>query len=47
MDVRDTIYINGAWVPSSGSGTLELRYIRPWEKSAPAARIFKIKFTVP
>ena len=34
-------------VGASGSGTLELRYLRPWEKSAPAARIFKIKFTVP
>jgi predicted secreted protein len=34
-------------VGASGSGTLELRYLRPWEKSAPAARVFKIKFTVP
>ena len=33
-------------VGASGSGTLELRYLRPWEKSAPAARIFKIKFTI-
>jgi aldehyde dehydrogenase (NAD+) len=24
MDVRDKIYINGAWVPSTGSGTLEV-----------------------
>jgi len=34
-------------VGASGSGTLELRYLRPWEKSAPAAHVFKIKFTVP
>ena len=33
-------------VGASGSGTLELRYLRPWEKSAPAARIFKIKFII-
>jgi predicted secreted protein len=33
-------------VGASGSGTLELRYLRPWEKSAPPARIFKIKFTI-
>jgi inhibitor of cysteine peptidase len=33
-------------VGASGSGTLELRYLRPWEKSAPAARTFKIKFTI-
>jgi predicted secreted protein len=33
-------------VGKSGSGTIELRYMRPWEKSAPAARIFKIKFTI-
>lgn len=24
MDVRDKIYVNGAWVPSSGTGTLEV-----------------------
>ncbi len=24
MDVRDKIYINGAWVPSTGKGTLEV-----------------------
>jgi len=24
MDVRDKIYINGSWVPSSGTGTLEV-----------------------
>jgi len=24
MDVRDTIYIDGAWVPSTGTGTLEV-----------------------
>ena len=24
MVVRDTIYINGAWVPSTGKGTLEV-----------------------
>ena len=24
MDVRDKIYINGAWVPSTGSGTLDV-----------------------
>ena len=24
MDVRDKIYINGAWVPSTGTGTLEV-----------------------
>ena len=24
MDVRDKIYINGAWVPSTGTGTLSV-----------------------
>jgi hypothetical protein len=24
MDVRENIYINGAWVPSTGTGTLEV-----------------------
>jgi aldehyde dehydrogenase (NAD+) len=24
MDIRDSIYINGAWVPSTGTGTLEV-----------------------
>jgi len=33
-------------VGASGSGTLELRYRRPWEKSTPPARTFKIKFTI-
>ena len=26
MDVRDKIYINGGWVPSTGTGTLEVLF---------------------
>lgn len=31
---------------ASGSGTLELRYLRPWEKNKPPAKVFKINLTV-
>jgi inhibitor of cysteine peptidase len=31
---------------ASGSGTLELRYLRPWEKDKAPAKVFKIKLTV-
>lgn len=31
---------------AAGSGTLELRYLRPWEKTKPPAKVFKIKLTV-
>jgi len=30
-------------VEASGSGTLEMRYVRPWEKGTPPARVFKIR----
>ena len=33
-------------IEASGSGTLELRYIRPWEKGTPPARVFKILLIV-
>jgi inhibitor of cysteine peptidase len=29
-----------------GSGTLELRYIRPWEKNTAPAKVFRIKLIV-
>ena len=29
-----------------GSGTLEMRYLRPWEKDKPPAKVFKINLTV-
>ena len=31
---------------ASGSGTLELRYVRPWEKDKAPAKVFKINLTV-
>ncbi|HYK66162.1 MAG TPA: protease inhibitor I42 family protein [Patescibacteria group bacterium] len=31
---------------ASGSGTLELRYLRPWEKDKAPAKVFSIKLTV-
>jgi len=31
---------------TSGSGTLELRYLRPWEKDKAPAKVFRIKLTV-
>jgi inhibitor of cysteine peptidase len=31
---------------ASGSGTLELRYLRPWEKDKAPAKVFRIKLTV-
>ena len=33
-------------VEAPGTGTLELRYLRPWEESARPAKVFKIRFTV-
>jgi len=33
-------------IEASGTGTLELRYIRPWEKGTPPARVFKILLIV-
>ena len=33
-------------IEASGSGTLELRYIRPWEKGTPPAKVFKILLIV-
>jgi len=33
-------------VEASGTGTLELRYIRPWEKETPPAKVFKILLIV-
>jgi len=32
-------------VEGSGIGTLEMRYLRPWEKDKPPAKVFKIKLT--
>ena len=29
-----------------GIGTLEMRYVRPWEKNTPPAKVFKIMLTV-
>ena len=31
---------------AKGSGTLELRYLRPWEKDKPPANVFRINLTV-
>jgi predicted secreted protein len=31
---------------AKGSGTLELRYLRPWEKTKPPAKVFRINLTV-
>lgn len=33
-------------VEASGTGTLEMRYIRPWEKGTPPAKVFKIMLIV-
>jgi inhibitor of cysteine peptidase len=33
-------------VHGSGSGVLEMRYLRPWEKDKPPAKVFKITLTV-
>jgi len=33
-------------VEGSGSGTLEMRYLRPWEKDKPPAKVFKVTLTV-
>lgn len=33
-------------IETSGNGTLEMRYIRPWEKDTPPARVFKILLIV-
>lgn len=33
-------------VEASGTGTLEMRYIRPWEKDTPPAKVFKILLMV-
>jgi predicted secreted protein len=33
-------------VESRGTGALEMRYLRPWEKSKPPAKVFKIRFIV-
>ena len=33
-------------IEASGTGTLELRYIRPWEKGTPPAKVFKILLIV-
>lgn len=33
-------------VQASGTGTLEMRYIRPWEKDTPPAKVFKIMLIV-
>lgn len=31
---------------AAGSGTLELRYLRPWEKDKAPAKVFRIKLSV-
>jgi len=33
-------------VEESGTGTLEFRYVRPWEKDTPPAKVFKILLIV-
>lgn len=33
-------------VQASGTGTLEMHYIRPWEKDTPPAKVFKIMLIV-
>lgn len=33
-------------VEARGSGTLEMRYLRPWEKDKPPAKVFKVTLTV-
>ena len=33
-------------VEESGSGSIELRYVRPWEKDTPPAKVFKLLLIV-
>lgn len=33
-------------VQASGNGELEMRYVRPWEKDTPPAKVFKIMLVV-
>ena len=33
-------------VDASGTGTIEMHYIRPWEKSTPPAKVFKLLLIV-
>ena len=33
-------------VEARGNGTLEMRYLRPWEKDKPPAKVFRITLTV-
>jgi len=33
-------------VDTSGTGTIEMRYIRPWEKDTPPAKVFKLLLIV-
>jgi len=33
-------------VEASGTGSLEFRYVRPWEKDTPPAKVFKILLMV-
>jgi inhibitor of cysteine peptidase len=33
-------------IGGSGTGTLEMRYMRPWEKDKPPAKVFKVTLTV-
>lgn len=33
-------------VQASGNGALEMRYLRPWEKDTPPAKVFKIMLVV-
>ena len=33
-------------VEATGTGALEMRYLRPWEKDKPPAKVFKIKLIV-
>ena len=33
-------------IDASGTGTLEIRYLRPWEKGAKPAKVFKIMLIV-
>jgi len=33
-------------IGARGTGTLEMRYLRPWEKDKPPAKVFKVTLTV-
>jgi inhibitor of cysteine peptidase len=33
-------------IGGSGTGTLEMHYLRPWEKDKPPAKVFKVTLTV-